>query len=438
MKRPISIFCASVLTLAGCSGGSEETDSSSSDASSITITTNPTMPTTTTSSSGTDSSTSNGSGNETDTATGTGGPVCTGDSECEGDLKCCIDGMIGAVPCNVGECTFDPSDCGEAVIEIPITTPNVMLVLDKSGSMVANQWDGDADPNTPDVTRWYSLFNVVEFIATEFNNSMNLGMVLYPSKKAKSEYNINACLVEATPDVPTAPTNGPTILASMPPENATSAQIAGGTPARAGMITAIDHLSGIMDGLPQFMILVTDGAANCSLEAADENARFEVYDDALTQVVADAATNGIPTFVVGIDIQDVTSEAKQDGNPDSTNTFQKLNELAVAGGVPKNDPNEQFYNSQNQIELQDALTAIAQQVLPCVIDLNPVPKYPKFVEVTVDGVPYGAKQVTDCASEDGWKFVDDTYMQIQLCGQACADFQGSGSLDAQYKCPGSG
>ena len=428
MKRSIVVFSATVLSLAGCNGGEQETESESNGSNTtinVTITTSGSATDSSTSSSTTDSSTSKSS--ESDATSDTTGNECVEDMDC-------ADGFV----CMDGSCEFDPSDCGEAVIEIPITTPNVVLVLDKSGSMVANSWDGDADPNTPDVTRWFSLYNVVDFIATQFNNSMNLGMVLYPSKKAKSEYNINACLVEATPDVPTASENGPTILASMPPAAATSSEIAGGTPARAGMITAITHLSGIQDGLPQFMVLVTDGAANCSLEAADEAERFEVYDDALTQTIADAATNGIPTFVVGIDIKDEVSEAKQDGNPDSTNTFQKLNELAVAGGVPKNDPNEQFYNSQNQIELQDALTAIAQQVLPCVIDLNPVPKYPDFVEVTVDGVAYGKTQVTDCASEDGWKFVDDTYMQIQLCGQACADFQGSGSLDAQYKCPGSG
>jgi Mg-chelatase subunit ChlD len=428
MKRSIVVFSATVLSLAGCNGGEQETESESNGSNTtinVTITTSGSDSESSTSSSTTDSSTSNSS--ESEGTSDTTGNECVEDTDC-------ADGFV----CMEGSCEFDPSDCGEAVIEIPITTPNVVLVLDKSGSMVANSWDGDADPNTPDVTRWFSLYNVVDFIATQFNNSMNLGMVLYPSKKAKSEYNINACLVEATPDVPSAPQNGPTILASMPPAAATGADIAGGTPARAGMITAIDHLSGIQDGLPQFMVLVTDGAANCSLEAADEAERFEVYDEALTQTISDAANNGIPTFVVGIDIKDEVSEAKQDGNPDSTNTFEKLNELAVAGGVPKNDPNEQFYNSQNQIELQDALTAIAQQVLPCVIDLNPVPAYPDFVEVTVNGVEYGKMQVADCATEDGWQFVDDTYMQIQLCGQACADFQGSGNLDAQYKCPGSG
>ena len=433
MKRSIAVVSATLLSLAACTGTSQETDTD--DASSVTIATIQPTATMTATMSGTDTDATTGTASdattnssETDATTDTTGSECVENTDCE-------DGFI----CVEGSCEFDPSDCGEATIEIPITTPNVVLVLDKSGSMVANSWDGDGDPNTPDVTRWFSLFNVVEFIAAEFDNSMNLGMVLYPSKKAKSEYNINACLVEATPDVDTAPGNGATILATMPPEGATSAQIAGGTPARAGMITAVDHLSGIQDGLPQFMVLVTDGAANCSLDAASEEERFEIYDSALATTVSDAAGAGVPTFVVGIDIKDELSETKQDGNPDATNTFEQLNALAVAGGVPKNDPNEQFYNSQNQIELQDALTAIAQQVLPCVIDLDPIPAYPSFVEVEVNGVNYGKTQVTDCDTEDGWQFVgEDLFEQIQLCGAACTGFQGSGNLDAQYKCPGSG
>jgi Mg-chelatase subunit ChlD len=432
MKRSIAVFSATLLSLSACAGGNEETESDS--ASSVTIATIQPTATMTATMSGTESDSGSSttadltaSGSESDATTNTTGNECVEDSDCE-------DGFL----CDAGSCEFDPSDCGEATIEIPITTPNVVLVLDKSGSMVANSWDGDGDPNTPDVTRWFSLFNVVEFIAAEFDNSMNLGMVLYPSKKALSQYNINACLVEPTPDVETAPGNGATILATMPPEGATSVQIAGGTPARAGMITAIDHLSSIQDGLPQFMVLVTDGAANCSLDAASEEERFEIYDGALATTVTEAAGNGIPTFVVGIDIKDELSETKQDGNPDATNTFEQLNSLAVAGGVPKNDPNEQFYNSQNQIELQDALTAIAQQVLPCVIDLDPIPVYPNFVEVEVNGTNYGNTQVTDCDTEDGWQFVDDTFAQIQLCGAACTGFQGSGNLDAQYKCPGSG
>ncbi|HFE44397.1 MAG TPA: VWA domain-containing protein [Nannocystis exedens] len=426
MKRSIAIFSTALLAIA-CNGPDQDTDTDTD--SGITITTiNPTTtsPSTGTNTTGTDT-TGTDTSSETDPGTDSTGVECTEKSDCD-------DGYI----CQNGSCEFDPTDCGNATIEIPITTPNVVLVLDKSGSMVANSWDGDGDPNTPDVTRWFSLYSVVDFITSSFDNSMNLGMVLYPSKKAKSEYGPAACLVEATPDVPTAPNNGMTILSTMPPAAATSMTIQGGTPARAGMVSAIEHLSAIQDNLPQFLILVTDGAANCSLEAQTNEELFEVYDDLLAQTVTDAAMNGIPTFVVGIDIKDELSDDTADGNPNLTNTYEQLNALAVAGGVPKADPNEKFYNSQNQIELQDALQAIAEQVLPCVIDLDPVPKFPDFVEVTVNGVAYGKDQVMDCNTEDGWKFVDDTYQQIQLCGEACTGFQGSGNLDAQYKCPGSG
>ncbi|MCA9663230.1 MAG: hypothetical protein KC486_33170, partial [Myxococcales bacterium] len=182
MTRTVVVISATVLALAGCSGGDQETESESKGSNTtinVTITTSGTDTSSTTDTT-TDSSTSSSSESE---GTGTTGSECEVDEDCK-------DGFV----CVEGLCEFDPTDCGMAAIEIPITTPNVVLVLDKSGSMVANAWDGDADPNTPDVTRWFSLYNVVDFIATQFNNSMNLGMVLYPSKKAKSEYNINACL----------------------------------------------------------------------------------------------------------------------------------------------------------------------------------------------------------------------------------------------------
>jgi hypothetical protein len=285
------------------------------------------------------------------------------------------------------------------------------------------------------VSRWYSLFNVVELIVTDFDASMNMGMVLYPSKKAKAEYNVNACLVEATPDVSVGPQQGAALLATMPPENATGAQIAGGTPARAGVVAAYEHLLGIDDGLPKVVVLVTDGAANCSTEAQDEAERFEAYDEALTQVIADAYGEGITTFVVGIDIADVESEVKQDGNPDGTNTFQRLNELAMAGGMPQ-DGAAAFYDSKNQIELQEALTQISVDVLSCEIVLDPVPVFPDYVEVSVMGTSYGSDPVEDCGSEDGWMWTTPEKDTILLCGAACSTFQMTGELDAQYLCPG--
>ncbi|MCA9658487.1 MAG: VWA domain-containing protein [Myxococcales bacterium] len=425
----LSTLTAAALCLAACGDTRVDTDT---DATIGIETITPTVSATASDSdsdSGTDTDGGSDSDSDSDSGETTGGKIeCEVDADCMDPAKLCSEDR---------ECVFNPDFCGEADIDIEVETPSVVLVLDKSGSMVANSWDSDADPNTPDVTRWFSLYSVVELIAESFDMSMNLGMVLYPSTKAKSEYNINACLVEASPDVPVAPQSGGSILATMPPAAASGSEIAGGTPARAGVITAFDHLLSLADDMPKYVVLVTDGAANCSLEAADESERFEVYDEALLQQVADAYAQGITTFVVGIDIENAQSETKQDGNPDATNTFDKLNALAEAGGMPK-DGDTAFYNSLNQIELQEALTSISKQVLPCEIPLDPVPDFPDWVEVKVGDGKYQKTAISDCATEDGWMYVDDAKDSILLCGALCSEFQMTGDLDAQYRCPDAG
>jgi len=429
MKRSTLFLSVVALGLFGCGddgkeSGSDSTTMNMTGIGSITITTTP-MTDGTGSSSGSDSSTPTTSVSGTSSG---GGESST---------------------------TFDPNDCGEAKVSIPIVTPNVMLVLDKSGSMVANPggyWDHDGDdanndgiadsdpmmmtPATAKITRWNSLFSVVEFIVNTFDNSMNLGAVLFPSKTAISDYSAAACPVAMAPEVSVGPMNGQAILNAIPVASDTT--LKGGTPAAKGMKVGIAELEGIQTDQPKFAILVTDGAANCSETAPDNTGLFEVYDDNLPMVVGDAFMNkNIPTYVVGIAIQNVTSPASKDGNPDNTNTYDKLNELATLGGKPR--PGDvKFYDTQNQVELQTALEEISQQILSCTIDLDPVPKYPDYVEVTVNGVAYGNKQVMDCMTEDGWMYTNPEKSQIELCGKACSDFQMSGALDAQYRCPNSG
>jgi hypothetical protein len=85
-------------------------------------------------------------------------------------------------------------------------------------------WDHDNDPNTPTQTRWKSLHETVDFIVNTFNNSMNLGMNLFPSKSAKAEYSEAACVVNDAVEVPVGPTNAAAILAAMPGADDTDAQ----------------------------------------------------------------------------------------------------------------------------------------------------------------------------------------------------------------------
>src|SRR5690606_38657529 len=116
------------------------------------------------------------------------------------------------------------------------------------------------------------------------------------------------------------------------------------------------------DKAARAIILVTDGAANCnntlsacfvdpkSQECFEE--LFEIYDERLAQVVADAFNNeSITTYVVGIDIQDTPPEDVKDGKP-MANPHVELNKVAIAGGAPRDDANVKYYNASNELDLQ--------------------------------------------------------------------------------------
>jgi hypothetical protein len=361
--------------------------------------------------------TSGGSG----TTTATTGVDSSGGGETTSESRGEASGTsAGVVPCDVAEATLEP------------VTPNIMLVLDKSGSMISNTWDHDANGGTPEVTRWYSLYQVVDFVVTTFDAQINFGANLFPAENATNQYNANACIVGNAPEIPVAPMNQAAILGGIP--GAGDIDIFGGTPATTGFTVARDHLVGLNPGTPRAAIFVTDGAANCSADAVDNFQRFEVYDDELPIVVGDAWTDdGIPTYVVGIDILDAISPVVNDGNPDNTNLFDELNTVAVAGGVP-NGGAAQFYQTTNQNELQDALQQIIDDALSCIVPLDPEPAFPELLEIYVDDMM--VPPVMDCATEDGWVYSTPAgpYDSIELCGTWCDALKVSGSLTAEYYC----
>jgi hypothetical protein len=283
------------------------------------------------------------------------------------------------------------ANCGEVDFVLAPEPPGVMLVLDRSGSMT-NLWDGDADPTTPNVTRWASLHGVVESVVTEFEAEIDFGAGFFPSASAIDQLGIGACLVKSTPEVLVAPANAAAILADPPMPPADVADLSGATPATAGIESALGHLQTLDPDVARFIVLVTDGAANCSADA-DLGAcpglgceLMELYDERLPLVVGAAHDElGIPTFVVGIDIRDQLVGVGPDGiegTPDdadgqpAANTFQRLTDVAVAGGRPRAGT-EKFFNAANGVELQAALEEIAGQVFSCVVTLDPPPPHPQ-------------------------------------------------------------
>lgn len=377
-----------------------------------------------TSSEGTGSSSGTATSEPTTGSTDTTGPVMT----TAGPTS---DTMTSSTTDNMTMGSTTDTPCQELMVTLQPVKPNTMLVLDKSGSMKNFTWDHDADPMTPNVTRWFSLYAVVEQILTNFNDSFNFGMNLFPSKSATDAYTQAACPVSNNVEVAVAEMNKDPIIAALPPQNTMS--ILGGTPTAKGMTSALTHLKTLDPANPRVVILVTDGAANCSTSAQNVNDLFEVYDANLAGIVGDAWTvDQIPTYVIGIAIQNDITPNVGDGNPNGINPHEKLNELAMLGGKPKAGP-EAFYSAGNQIELADALNAIVSDAFSCVIPLESPPAFPNSTVVKIGGVE--VPQVADCAMGNGWKYVDpEPYMAIEICGTACDDLKVAGDADVEYYC----
>lgn len=319
--------------------------------------------------------------------------------------------------------------CEQAAFDFALapTPPNVMLVLDKSRSMT-NLWDHDNDASTPDISRWNSLYNVVESLTAEFEGRIAFGAQLFPSASAYLDEPTNAfsCLVEAAPEVDIGLDTSAAILAAMPP--AGDFAISGGTPTVAGLDAALAHLMTMPQDTPRAILLLTDGAANCSDSEAPEDTLF-VYDGATPAVVADAWQNeAIPTYVVGINILDEL------GTKPAVNPYQALTEVADAGGVAAAGV-DHFYNSFNEIELVAALDIVANQI-ECTITLQDPPDFPDEVAVAVDG--QGWASIADCEAGDGWTYTTpvEPFNAIRLCGAACESLQGGGVVEVDYMCPG--
>ena len=458
LHKPSSVaFGFWLVTLASCSldtfglSTTQVSGPSTEATASTTTTAGPTTsgpitsgPTTTSNSDATLTSSSTTSASATDATASSTGPVGTSTGITSGstgmDTTMDVSNSTGGSTTTTSGSTTGGDTTMEAPCQVVQATlkpvaPNMMLVLDKSGSMVSNPsgyWDHDNNVNTPKITRWNSVYSVVDLVVTKFNDKLNFGASLFPSTSATTTYDANACKVNGNVEVPVAAKNGAAILAGIPA--AMDVSLKGGTPTSAGMLAALAHLKTLPAEAPRAVLLVTDGAANCTMGAVPPPL-FESYDNNVQTIVGNAFNvDKIPTYVVGIETKNMTSGVTQDGNPDNTNPYTKLNELAMQGGKPKNDPNEKFYNATNQIELGAALDLIVTDALSCVIPLAEEPAKPELTKVQVLGLD--VPHIMDCAKEDGWVYTNPNgpYDAIQLCGTACADLKQSGEAAVNFFC----
>ena len=333
-----------------------------------------------------------GSGASSGTGTGTGASSGTGTG-----------GSFTTTPP-----TADGHNCGLQQYGLQNVPPDLLIILDKSGSMANDAMDQQCV--APCQSKWSSMTDGINMVVAQTDTTIRWGLNFFS--------NDNACGVNAGPAVPIAVGNGPAIataiMGTMP---------GGNTPTAAAVTSGANYLLGLADTNPKYILLATDGEPNCAAGGGGRrgggggNASDAPGAEA---AVTMAAAGGIPVFVVGV------------GNVASAQ--MTLDQLATDGGrAQATEP--LYYPVSNTADLVAVLTKIGGQITSCTFGLGKAPPDPTNIAVYA----YAGTTSTRLAQSmtDGWEY-GAGMTSIELFGAACDAVKAKTTTDVQavFGCPG--
>lgn len=334
--------------------------------------------------------------------------VCGDDGRCGGPI---LDGGRDAEPLDAPLIDYGPprdsptSDgaCASVRVETQRSTPNVILIIDQSGSMGMERFP----PGAANPTRWDALSDALIGIdpgpggfIDDLDSSVRFGLVTY-----RQEPGIPGC-PDLRGEIPALINNYTTIRGVY-----TALSPGGATPtgdAIAATLASISTYTAAAPDQPTIFILATDGEPNTCENSTDTvGGRLESI-----AAIQSAFTAGIKTYVISV----------------GTDTeMTHLNDLANAGqGVASGATP---YVATDIGTLGAALTSIIGSVASCNIELMGRLDTERACTgtVTLDG------RVLTCDDPDGWRAVDESH--IELLGSACSELQSAGgTLNASFPC----
>jgi hypothetical protein len=284
--------------------------------------------------------------------------------------------------------------------------PDVLLVLDKSGSM-ANAPDGTTcGGGCGSSSKWAQVTTAIERVVG-MTSTVQWGLKLFATPNT-------GCDVSDGVEVPVGPSNAAAITFTI-----AQAQLGSHTPTSLGVSKGAAYLATLTDPRPKYLLLATDGLPNCNggdpgLTTADDSSGAE-------EAVASALAAGFPTFVIGVG---------------DTKAEETLNQLALKGGVPQLGAATSFYQVSDTAGLVAALGRILGSV-SCQFNL-PAPENPFESLGDIAVLVNGVELPQDASHVNGWDYgTNGTKMdQIQIYGPSCdALMAGSiGSVAVQFFC----
>jgi hypothetical protein len=343
----------------------------------------------------------------------------------------------------IAECSFAGLNCGGSSVEADLRTVNMLLVIDKSGSMTDSLGDED---------KWTAMKSALAASLRRVGDEMNFGLELFP-------YSLSVKIPETgcEPNCFDLPEGDAAILVPLQPGTNVTGEISteleatspgGGTPTAKALRSAFDYFTqGAGASLPgnNYVLLATDGgpngnsslaceAATCTtnLDGACDEGNCCRFDNTHDQCLDDASVidalhalsdAGIPTFVVGL--------------PGTDQYAEYLDEFADAGGVPNSGATKYYAvtESQGVQGLTDVFDTITTQLVrSCEIPLSEPPTKASLVNVAID-----CDVVAPMSSDgSGWHLDDPSApTEVILEGPVCDHLQTDGArrVDVIFGCP---
>jgi len=346
--------------------------------------------------------------------------VCTAEGEQCGSVgDCTLNGRCVPVFSDGGVISFDGSVCGELELATDRVIPNIMVIVDRSGSM-RRDFEGDCpftgngcpSSGTPnpdfDEARWESVEDALvgdNGLVRRLDSIARFGLTLYwkPGEDPPSMSDGAMC----------ASTDGVAFSQSLDNADSIAASFAGNSP--GGFTPTAEAIEAVTSSLigapppegPTVYLLATDGAPN----GCDEDGGAVDRSNSVAAVER-AFDLGIETFVLRVNFDD-----------------SHLQDLANAGqGVGSGAT---LWTADSVSELQADLEQIVVQNIPCTVSLTDgVIDIAKACEGTVR---LNGELLTCNDGGRGWQAVDGS--TIELTGSACQDWRGGDAeLQAVFPC----